>query len=440
MARTGQCARLEGSAALPAFQVMVKPHGPVCNLDCKYCYYLCKEALYPASSFRMTYRVLEVFTRDYIQAQAVPEVVFVWQGGEPTLMGLEFFRHAVELQAQYRRPHMRIHNALQTNGTLLNDDWCRFFREHDFLIGVSLDGPRDLHDALRTDRCGQPTFERVIAGINLLKQHGVEFNVLTAVHAANAPHPLEVYRFLRDEVGAAFIQFIPVVERGIDPDRQAGQCVSTHSVTARQYGEFLCSIFDEWVRRDVGRTYVQIFDMALSAWVGQMPTLCVMAETCGLAMVLEHNGDLYSCDHFVEPRHRLGNILDTPLATLATSVQQRLFGLAKRERLPDYCRACPVYFVCHGGCPKDRFLRTPDGEPGLNYLCEGFRRFFTHIEQPMRFMATELRAGRPPANIRTLLAWQQGQRGAECGPVGRNDPCPCGSGRKFKHCHGRRAG
>jgi uncharacterized protein len=416
---------------------MIKPRGAICNLDCAYCYFLSKERLYPGSDFRLTDDLLEAFTRQYIQAQRVPKVTFSWQGGEPTLMGLDFFRRAVALQQRYRRPDMQVHNALQTNGTTLDDDWCCFFREHGFLIGLSLDGPRLLHDAYRTDRGGQPTFERVMAGAASLKEHGVEFNILTTVHAANAGHPLEVYRFLRDKVGAQFIQFIPIVERDNTTGFQEGDQITERSVTARQYGDFLCAIFDEWVRRDVGRVFVQLFDVALAAWLGQRPGLCIFEETCGTAMALEHNGDLFACDHFVEPRYQLGNVGETSLGEMVGSVAQRAFGQAKRDALPRYCRECEVRFVCNGGCPKNRVLRTPDGEPGLNWLCEGYKTFFTHVDEPMQFMAAELRAGRPPANIMLRLAREKADLQRRYASARRNDPCPCGSGRKFKRCHGR---
>jgi uncharacterized protein len=424
-------------AAPPAFHVMLKPCGPVCNLGCSYCYYLSKERLYPDGHFCMTGELLETFTRQYIEAQRVPEVTFGWQGGEPTLVGLDFFRLAVELQQKVRRPGTVVRNAVQTNGTLLNDEWCRFFQEHGFLVGLSLDGPRELHDAYRVDKRGQPTFHRAMAGLALLKQHGVEFNVLTTVHAANAGHPLDVYRFLRDEVGARFIQFIPIVQRDNETGFQEGERVTERSVTGRQYGDFLIAVFDEWVRRDVGRVFVQIFDVALATWVGQRPGLCVFEETCGTALVLEHNGDLYACDHFVEPQCRLGNVLETPLVELVGSEQQRRFGLAKRDALPRACRECAVRFVCHGGCPKNRVARTPDGEPGLNYLCEGYKAFFAHVDRPMRMMRAELRAGRPPANVMLALAREEAELQRRLAHVRRNDPCPCGSGLKFKHCHGR---
>jgi uncharacterized protein len=408
-----------------AFHVMLKPRGPVCNLDCAYCYYLSRAGLYPGADFRMADEVLESFTRQYIEAQRVPEVTFGWQGGEPLLMGLDFFRRAVALQAKYRKPGMRVVNALQTNGTLLDGAWCRFLREHDFLVGLSLDGPREVHDAYRVDKGDNPSFDCVMAGLALLKKHGVEFNVLTTVHAANAARPVEVYRFLRDEAGARFIQFIPIVQR-------EARGVSARSVNAEQYGRFLIAVFDEWVRRDVGRVFVQIFDVALAAWVGERPGLCVFDETCGNALVLEHNGDLYACDHFVEPQHRLGNILETPLVDLVGSAQQRQFGLAKRDTLPEACRTCEMRFVCNGGCPKNRLQE-------VNYLCEGYRAFFAHIDGAMRFMAAELKARRPPADIMHYLARQEAELERSFARARRNDPCPCGSGRKFKHCHGKRS-
>lgn len=346
----------------------------------------------------MDYRLLERFTRQYIEAQNVPEVVFTWQGGEPTLMGLDFYRQALEFQRKYSRPGLRVINALQTNGTLLDGEWCQFFHKHNFLIGVSLDGPNRLHNAYRVDQEGKPTFDRVMAGIELLKKYDVEFNVLTTVHARNADYPLEVYRFLRDEVGARFIQFIPIVERTAEGE------IAEYSVKGQQYGDFLIAVFDEWVRRDVGRVYVQIFDAALAAWVGLPTGLCVFERTCGRYLVLEHNGDLYSCDFYVEPDYKLGNIQERPLAELVNSIRQQEFGMAKWNTLPRYCRECKWLFVCNGGCPRNRFLHTPDGEPGLNYLCEGYKAFFAHIEPAMRFMAGELRSGRAPANIMHRLS------------------------------------
>ena len=420
---------------MSAFHVMTKPRGAICNLDCKYCYFLSKERLYPDSDFRMSDTLLDEYTRQYIEAQQVPDVTFAWQGGEPTLMGLDFFRYAVELQQKHAKPGMRITNALQTNGVTLDDEWCEFFRENNFLIGISIDGPRELHDFYRVDKGGAPTFDRVMAGLHLLQKHKVEFNVLTTIHAANADHPQEVYRFLRDDIGTEFMQFIPIVERQNETGFQEGNTVTDRSVTARQYGDFLIGIFDEWVLRDVGRIFVQIFDVALAAWTGNRPGLCIFEETCGAALALEHNGDLYSCDHFVEPAHKLGNIIDASMIDLATSEQQFQFGQAKRDTLPQYCLDCEVRFVCNGGCPKNRFIETPDGQLGLNYLCEGYRSFFNHINRPMQLMANELAHQRPPANIMMHMARERLALEEAYANTGRNDPCFCGSGKKFKKCH-----
>ena len=385
------------SSMPPAFHVMTKPRGALCNLECRYCFYRSREGLYPGSDFRMSKKLLESYIRQHIEAHRAPEIIFSWQGGEPTLMGLDFFRRAVSLQQKYSRPGTRILNAFQTNGTLLTEEWCKFFHENQFLIGLSLDGPRELHDAWRVDKRGGATFDRVMAGVALLKEHQVEFNVLACVHAANAAHGLEIYRFLRDEAGASFIQFIPIVERD---DKEGG--VTSWSVTGRQYGEFLISVFDEWVRSDVGRMFVQIFDVALGVWFGQPATLCVFSETCGNGVILEHNGDLFSCDHFVDPGHKLGNITQTHLADLIASPRQRTFGLDKRDTLPRVCRECAVRFICNGACPKDRISTGADGEPPVNVLCEGYRAFFTHIDLPMKMMAELLRQRRPPSEIMTL--------------------------------------
>lgn len=391
------------SPALDAFHVLLKPRGAICNLDCKYCFFLSKEKLFPGSKFRMSDEMLEDYTRQHIEAHNVQEVTFAWQGGEPTLMGLDFFRLAVELQDKYRKPGTRILNTLQTNATTLNDDWCGFFKQHDFLLGISIDGPQALHDAYRVDKGGSPTWHRVMQGIEFARKHGVEFNVLTTVHAANAAHGRAVYRFLRDEVGASFIQFIPIIERDNETGFQEGNTVTDRSVTGEQYGTFLIEVFDEWVRKDVGKMFVQLFDVALGVWMGHPSALCVFAETCGGALALEHNGDLYSCDHFVEPRFRLGNVAETPLAEMVSSPRQQKFGADKRDTLPRYCQECEVRFICNGGCPKDRILETPDGEPGLNYLCAGFRPFFNHINPFMQVMAGLISNRRSPAEIMDML-------------------------------------
>ncbi|HRW82751.1 MAG TPA: anaerobic sulfatase maturase [Methanothrix sp.] len=422
---------------LPGFHLMAKPTGAICNLGCRYCFFLSKKSLYPKSSFRMSDELLESYIRQYAEAQRSPSVTVAWQGGEPTLMGLDFFRRSIELEEKYRRPGFIFQNTMQTNGTLLDDEWCEFFSENNFLIGLSLDGPRELHDAYRVDKAGGPTFDRVMNAARLLRKHKVDFNILTTVHAANQDHPLEVYRFLRDEVKTDFIQFIPIVERENSTGFQEGDRVTDRSVDPERYGRFLIAVFDEWVRRDVGKTFVQIFDVALAAWFGTPSGICAFSETCGTAMVMEHNGDVYSCDHFVEPKYLLGNINERPLASIAGSEKQRKFGRDKLETLPEYCRRCEVRFACNGECPKNRFVKTPDGEPGLNYLCPAYKEFFRHIDGSMRFMASELRAGRAPANIMSYTGSCEGKVVRAFLKPGRNDPCPCGSGLKFKKCHGR---
>jgi len=385
----------------------------------------------------MSDELLESFTRQYIQAQRVPEANFAWQGGEPLLAGQQFFRRALELQERYRPPGMHITNSLQTNGTLIDDQWAALFHEYEFLIGLSLDGPRDVHNAFRRDKSGAPSFGRVMRGLDALKKHDVQFNILTTVHSANAGRPVEVYQFLRDEVETQFIQFIPIVKRINDTGFQEGMEVEPYSVTARQYGDFLIAIFDEWVRHDVGQVFVQIFDVALAAWSGHRPGLCVFEPTCGTALVMEHNGDLYSCDHFVEPRCLLGNILETPLVELAGSEQQHTFGRLKLDLLPPACIDCDVRFVCNGGCPKNRMPTHLDGVPGLNILCEGYKAFFNHIRHPMEMMVDELKAHRPPANVMLRLAQERAELERKFATARRNDLCPCGSGLKFKYCHGR---
>jgi len=411
------------------FHLLAKPTGAICNLDCAYCFFLSKEMLYPGSRFRMADELLETYIRQLIESHRTPEVMVAWQGGEPTLMGLDFFRRSIELERRYARPGQRITNTIQTNGTLLDDEWGAFLKENGFLVGISIDGPREMHDAYRVDKGGKPTFDRVMTGLGYLQEHGVEWNALTTVHAANGDQGREVYRFLRDGCGASFIQFIPIVERPAPGGIPTGSDVTDRSITAEGYGRFLIDVFEEWVRRDVGEVYVQMFDMALANWHGVPPGLCVHSETCGLALALEHNGDLYSCDHFVESEHLLGNINDTHMLELVASPRQRDFGRDKRDALPLYCLRCDVRFACRGGCPKDRFVRTPDGEPGLNYLCAGLKAFFHHVDGPMRMMSELLRETRAPAEI---VHWYA----AEDSGRGRNDPCTCGSGEKWKHCHG----
>ncbi len=422
---------MDSTNSPPAFHILAKPTGAICNLNCSYCFFLAKEHLYPHSRFRMSDEVLESYLQQYLAAQRIMRATIAWQGGEPTLMGLDFYRRSIACEQKYARSGMTIERTLQTNGTLLDEEWCAFFREHHYLVGLSLDGPRELHDVYRIDKAGHPTFDRVLRAARLLLEHNVEFNILCAVSAANASRPMEVYRFFRDDVGAQFIQFIPIVERYNETGFQEGNTVTDRSVSAEQWGRFLITIFDEWVTRDVGRVFVQHFDAALAAWAGAPPAVCIFSPTCGTALALEHNGDLYSCDHFVEPDYLLGNILDTPLIELAASDAQRQFGLNKRDTLPQYCQECPVRFACHGECPKNRLIETPEGESGLNYLCAGYRAFFAHIDQPMRQMTALLRQGRAPAEV--MRKHRQPTAPAK---AGRNDPCPCGSGLKYKKCHG----
>jgi uncharacterized protein len=405
------------------FHLLSKPTGAVCNLDCKYCFFLSKEMLYPGSRFRMADDMLETYIRQLLESQPGPEVAVAWQGGEPTLMGLDFFRRSVELVERHRRPAQRVAYTLQTNGTKIDDEWAGFLAEHKFLVGLSVDGPRHLHDVYRVDKGGQGSFDQVMDGWRALAARNVDVNVLCTVHNVNGDHPLEVYRFFRDEVGARYVQFIPIVERvteellpianlgwgerGSDPRPlylTEGDRVTDRSVGSEQWGRFLVGVFDEWIKKDVGTVFVQMFDAALASWVGAPPSMCVFAETCGNALALEHNGDLYSCDHFVEPKHRLGNIADVHMLELVSSPAQLKFGLDKRDTLPKYCRECDVRFACHGECPKNRFIDTPDGEPGLNYLCAGYMAFFKHVDRPMRMMADLLRQGRYADEVMALLA------------------------------------
>jgi len=389
---------------LRAFHIMAKPTGAACNLACDYCFFLSKERLYPGSRFRMSEEVLEAYIRQLFDAHHVPQVTVAWQGGEPTLMGIEFFRRAHEYIDKHRKPNTLVEPTIQTNGVLLDDEWCEFLREKNYLVGISVDGPRNMHDAYRRDKAGKPVFDRVMRGLRLLQKHNVEFNILATVHAANGDHGLEVYRFFRDEVGAQYLQFIPIVERDNETGFQEGNALTNRSVKAAQYGRFLISIFDEWVKRNVGRMFVQTFDGVLASYVRGRSTLCVFSPTCGEGAALEHNGDLYSCDHFVEPKHLLGNILETPMAELMGSEQQWKFGRAKQDSLPQYCRDCRWLFACHGECPKNRVQKAPDGEPGLNHLCAGLKAFFEHTEQPMQIMAQLLRKGRPAADIMEMTA------------------------------------
>jgi uncharacterized protein len=382
--------------------------------------------------------VLEAYILQYLEGHKTPEANIAWQGGEPTLMGIEFFQKSIELVKKYQRPRTQISYAMQTNGTKLDDEWGAFLKENNFLVGISIDGPRAIHDQYRVDKGGRGSFDQVMRGLEILKKHNVEFNILCTVHTGNGDRPLEVYRFFRDELEAEFIQLIPIVERDNQSGFQEGSRITKRSIKSKQYGQFLSTLFDEWVKTDLGRVYVQIFDIALGAWVGAPPAVCVFAPTCGNALALEHNGDLYACDHFVEPDFLLGNILDENMLELVSSDQQRKFGRDKLDTLPRYCRECEVRFVCHGGCPKNRFIKTPDGEGGLNYLCAGYKHFFNHIDFPMRIMAYLLRQNRAPAEVMQILPAEETRIQEAIAQANRNDPCPCGSHKPIKKCHGEK--
>jgi uncharacterized protein len=430
----------------PRFHLLAKPSGSTCNIDCKYCFFLSKEALYPNDKQRMSQETLETYIRQLLESHRTPEVTVAWQGGEPTLMKLEFFRHSVELVEKYRQPGQVVQQTFQTNGILLDDEWCAFFKEHNFLVGLSVDGPREIHNANRVDRGGQGTFDKVMKGWRKLREHNVDFNILCTVNSANQYHGRTVYRFFRDELGAQWVQFIPIIERATQDTiqlanlgwserpgekrllyTQSGDMVTDRSVDGKQYGQFMIDIFEEWVRHDIGNVYVQLFDVTLEAYFGRH-LLCIHAPTCGYGPALEHNGDLYSCDHFVEPNFRLGNIHETHMLTLVSSAAQRKFGDDKRDMLTAQCKSCEVRPLCNGGCPKDRFVLSRDGEPGQNYLCAGLELFFKHTMPAMRTMAQLLQQRRAPSDIMAMTA--------ESDKLARHQPCPCGSGRKLRQCHG----
>lgn len=433
--------------APPGFHLLAKPSGSTCNIDCTYCFFLSKGSLYPNEKSRMSEATLETYIRQLLESHRSPRVTVAWQGGEPTLMKLEFFKRSVELVEKYRRPGQIVEHTFQTNGILFDDDWCAFFKEHNFLVGLSVDGPREIHDAYRVDRQKQGTFDKVMHGWRLLRVHGVEFNILCTVNAANENHGSAVYRFFRDEMGARWIQFIPIIERATaetldianqgwseQPGKkrllytQTGNLVTERSVGGEQYGRFLVDIFEEWVRHDVGRVFVQLFDVTLEAYFGRH-LLCIHAPTCGYGPALEYNGDVYSCDHFVEPKYKLGNIHQTHLVQLVASAQQRKFGDDKRDTLTAQCQSCEVRPLCNGGCPKDRFALSRDGDPGQNYLCAGLELFFTHTRPAMQTMVQLLQQRRAPSDVMEIVA-------AEDAKGGLYQPCPCGSGSKLRFCHG----
>ena len=433
----------------PRFHLLAKPSGSTCNIDCTYCFFLSKEALYPDSRHRMSQETLDSYIRQLLEAHDTPEVTVAWQGGEPTLMRLDFFRRALDAIERHRRPGQRVRQTFQTNGLLIDDAWAAFFKANDILVGLSVDGPKDIHDAYRKDRRGKGTFDLVMRGLDRLRAHGVDVNILCTVHAANQHRGREVYRFFRDTLGATWIQFIPIVERATAETlplanrgwsdtpgaerllyTQTGDLVTDRSVSPRAYGDFLIDIYEDWLRRDVGRVFVQMFDVTLEAYFNRH-LLCIHAPTCGYGPALEHNGDVYTCDHFVEPAYRLGNLHETPLAEMVASPRMRRFGLDKRDRLTGQCKNCQVRQLCNGGCPKDRFIASRSGEAGHNYLCEGLELFYLHTRPTMMAMAHLIRNGRTPAEIMALVAAEDARRGLQ-------SPCTCGSGRMQAECHGRR--
>ena len=386
--------------------VMAKPAGAMCNMACTYCYYLEKKELYADDpKMVMSDSMLELYTKRYLEAQTMGIVNFTWHGGEALMRPLSFYKRAMELQQKYAGGR-EIMNCLQTNGTLLDDEWCRFLRDNNWLVGVSIDGPQEFHDEYRRNRGGRPSFLNVMKGIRLLQKHGVEWNAMAVINDYNADYPLEFYNFFKD-LGCHYIQFTPIVERLKQGNRLAsvreGGDLAPFSVTPEQWGNFLCTLFDEWIKEDVGKYYIQLFDATLANWAGVEPGVCTMAPQCGHAGVMEYNGDVYSCDHFVFPEYKLGNIRDTSFIEMMGSDRQLRFGASKRDSLPGQCRRCRWLFACNGECPKNRFATTADGEPGLNYLCEGYRKFFAHAAPYMDYMKAELDAKRPPANVMNAL-------------------------------------
>ena len=391
--------------------VMLKPAGAHCNLACKYCYYLEKNNLYQNSNRHlMSDEMLEQFTREYIEAQTMPQVLFTWHGGEPLMRSIDFYKKALALQKKYAHGK-QIDNVIQTNGTLLTDEWCEFFAKNHWLVGISIDGPQEYHDHYRVTPAGKPSWEKVMQGISLLKKHRVEWNAMAVVNAYNAEHPLEFYHFFRDN-GCQYLQFTPIVERltkhedgrtlaSLADDREIP--LADASVTPQQWGNFLCTIFDDWVRHDVGKTFVEIFDCTLANWMGVLPGICAYSKECGHAGVMEHNGDVYSCDHFVFPEYKLGNIREQSLIDMLYGEKQQAFSRLKHTSLPRQCKECDMEFACHGECPKNRFEKDKYGEPGLNYLCQGYYQYYTHVAPYMDFMKRELLAQRPPANIMNVF-------------------------------------
>lgn len=408
------------------FQIFAKPAGPVCNLDCRYCYYLKKKHLYPgAESFRMPEDILKKYIAQHIETSTDKEIRFSWHGGEPTVLGLDYFRRIVALQKKYLPSDRSISNGMQTNGTLLDEEWCRFLAEEKFVVGLSLDGPQEIHDKFRLTKDGKPTHEKTMRGYELLRKHKVYCDILCVVNSYNVQYPTEVYRFFK-QIEAPYVSFLPVVE----PEPEAENGVGKLTVPAKSWGTFLCTIFDEWVSRDIGRIKVQIFEEAARTAFKQKHSLCIFRRTCGDIPVVEHNGDFYSCDHFVDAKHRVGNIRETSLVELIESPAQKAFGQRKLDTLPAYCRGCDVRDMCNGGCPKNRFLKTPDGESGLNYLCAGYKHFFTHCRPFISQVAAQWRR----QNMEQKASVKQDLKTRSVPKIGRNDPCYCGSGKKYKNC------
>jgi uncharacterized protein len=378
---------------------MAKPAGPRCNLRCDYCFYLKKKQLYPESALQMSEEIMQRYIHQTVRSHPGSDITIAWQGGEPTLMGIQFYQRAISVQKKLSTAGIRIHNTLQTNGTIIDERWCEFFRDNNILVGLSMDGPQVFHDCFRKDWQGRSVFARVMQTAKLMKQFGVEFNILCTVNAINSCHPLEVYRFFRDELEAHYLQFIPIVERDNSAGEQKGTCITKRSVQPEMFGNFLTTIFDEWVHRDVGTMFVQFFDAVLASYVYGFSTLCVLQPTCGLNVVLEHNGDIYSCDHFVEPEYLLGNIKRTSIETLVNYEKQRNFGIAKSSTLPNDCKQCEFLFTCHGECPKNRIFDAPDGSGKINWLCSGLLQFFQHTKNHMQTMASLLNAGKDACEI-----------------------------------------
>lgn len=403
------------------FQIFVKPANARCNLACRYCYYLDKDRLYPnKTSYRMSEELLEKYIIQHINASTEPVITFSWHGGEPTILGLDYFRTLVRLQRRHKPANRKIFNGIQTNGTLLDEAWCRFLKAEGFAVGISIDGPEELHNINRVSKAQNPTFAQTLRGYSLLQKYGISCEILCVVNAQNVDYPLDIYRMFK-QLGAKYISFLPLVE---PPD--GNRSIRQLSMPAEAFADFLIAVFDEWLSQDIGQVKVQIFEEAARTAFGQEHTLCIFKKTCGGVPVLEHNGDLYSCDFFVDPAHLLGNIAETPLVELLDGSAQQKFGRAKLDSLPSSCKSCEVRTMCNGGCPKDRFIKTAEGEPGLNYLCAGYKRFFTHCKPFVEAIAAQWRQNQDylPKSQHPNIAHK----------LGRNDPCPCGSGKKYKNC------